>query len=86
MIEINGIKYIPKEQVRIKGSSKMATFLAMGMMLGGGIFAEKEKERPVVDIIKEYGLIQLKKSNLSRSQRDWVVWEFERNYTKINYK
>lgn len=36
-----------------------------------------------IDIIKEYGLIQQKKSNLTRSQRDWVVYRFNKLYTKI---
>lgn len=44
---------------------------------------EKEKEIPN-DIVKEYGLIQQKKSNLSKSQRDWIVWKFEKNFKRVS--
>ena len=84
-IEINGIKYQQKEQPKRKPMSK--TMTAMLMMASAFITldpcSKKPKEQPKVDIIKEYGLIQQKKSNLSRSQREWVVWQFERNYERV---
>jgi hypothetical protein len=40
----------------------------------------REKKRPDVDIVEEFKLIQQKKSNLSRSDRSWVVREFNKNY------
>ena len=84
-IEINGIKYQQKEQPKRKPMSK--TMTVMLMMASAFITldpcSKKPKEQPKVDIIKEYGLIQQKKSNLSRSQREWVVWQFERNYERV---
>ena len=61
--------------------------MLMGMMMMaemampgyyGGV--KKHKERPDVNIIEEYGLIQQKKSNLTRSQREWVISVFEQNF------
>ena len=84
-IEINGIKYQQKEQPKRKPMSK--TMTAMLMMASAFCsldpYAKKPKETPKVDIVKEYGLIQLKKSTLSKSQRDWVVWQFEKNFERV---
>jgi hypothetical protein len=82
-IEINGVKYQQKEQPKRKPMSK--TLAAMLMMGFGSLdpYAKKPKETPKVDIIKEYGLIQQKKSNLSKSQRNWVVWQFEKNFERV---
>lgn len=85
-IEINGVKYQQKEQPKRKPMSKaLITMMLMGEMAGGfGIGGgSRQKETPNVDIIKEYGLIQQKKSGLSKSQRDWVVWQFEKNFEPI---
>lgn len=90
VVEINGIKYqkIPESPKRF---SKSLTPMLMGMMLMaemampeyyGGV--KKKKETPHVNIIEEYGLIQQKKSNLSRSQREWVVKVFNENFTIVN--
>lgn len=87
IIEVNGIKYISKEQKQPKMSKSLLSLFAMGMMMGGNIFGgTKEPKKPNVDIVKEYGLIQNKKSTLTRSQRDWVVWQFEKTFTKITKK
>jgi len=84
IVEINGERY---ERVTKKGSkmsAKMFSFVAMGMVMGGGdMFGQKEPERPNVDVVKEFELICNKKSNLTKSQRDWVEWMFHTNYTKI---
>ena len=84
-IEINGVKYQQKEQPKRKPMSKtMTTMLMMASAFGSlDPYAKKPKETPKVDIVKEYGLIQQKKSNLSRSQRDWVVWQFEKNFERV---
>jgi len=92
MIEINGIKYIRKEN---KPPKKDLSLFGMSMMMlsgmasqyyhtsnnntGGSLNGRVEN----CDIIKEFGLIQLKKSNLSKSQREWVVKEFNKNYERI---
>lgn len=86
IVEINGVKYSKNEQPEKKRgmSSKMMTILAMGMVMGGGMgMRGYTRKRPSVDIVEEYGLIQQKKSKLSKNDRDWVVYTFERNYTKI---
>ena len=84
-IEINGVKYQQKEQPKSKPISKtMATMLMMASAFGSlDPYAKKPKETPKVDIVKEYGLIQQKISNLSKSQRDWVVWQFEKNFEPV---
>jgi hypothetical protein len=58
----------------------MMAEMAMPGYYGG---VKKQREMPHVNIIEEYGLIQQKKSNLSRSQRDWVVHTFERNFIVV---
>ncbi len=87
IVEINGIQYSQNEQPERKSrtSSKMMAILAMGMAMGGdmGMGGGYTRKRPSVDIVEEYGLIQQKKSKLSKNYRDWVVWTFERNYTKV---
>ena len=84
-IEINGVKYQQKEQPKRKPMSKtMAAMLMMASAFSSlDPYAKKPKETPKVDIVKEYGLIQQKKSNLSRSQREWVVWQFEKNFERV---
>jgi hypothetical protein len=67
-IEVNGIKYQQKEKPKEKPMSKsLMAMLAMtgGFGMGGGT---RQTNTPNVDIVKEYGLIQQEKSNLSRSQ------------------
>ena len=90
-IEINGVKYqqIKEETPKHNYSKSSKSLMMMSMFMmpmmdnygwGGG---RKEKETPNVDIIKEYGLIQQKKSYLSKSQRDWVVKQFEKNFERV---
>lgn len=73
-LEINGVKYREKEK------QKPMSKALMSLMVMSGIAS---KENPKVDIVKEYGLIQHKRSRLSRSQRDWVVWQFEKNFERV---
>lgn len=85
MIEINGIAYKQKEQPKRKPMSKaMMMLMALSSLDPYGGYGQKQKETPNVDIVKEYGLIQLKKSLLSKSQRDWVVWQFEKNFERVS--
>jgi hypothetical protein len=85
IIELNGIKYQQIEQPKRKPMTK--TMLSMLMMAEAfnslDPFNKKPKATPKVDIVKEFGLIQLKKSNLSRNQREWVVWQFNKNFKPI---
>lgn len=84
-IEINGIKYQQNEpEKRSRAGSRMLALSSMMLAMSGvGMPSFSERKRPSVDIVKEYGLIQLKQSNLSRNDRDWVVYQFERHYTKL---
>ena len=86
IVEVNGVQYSQNEQPERKRgmSSKMMAILAMEMAMGAymGMGGGYTRKRPNVDIVEEYGLIQQKKSKLSKNDRDWVVYTFERNYTK----
>jgi hypothetical protein len=84
---VNGIEYIEKEK-KESSSSKSSVmknilpYMMLNDMAMGGYEGDiiKEPERPKVNIIEEYGKIQLKKSNLSSRQRQWVVKQFESKY------
>jgi len=81
-IEINGIKYKQKAQERQKPMSKiLMTLMIMAEMSNGYGISEnsKPKQNPKVDIVKEFGLIQQKKS-----KQDWVVRQFERNFEQVS--
>ena len=89
MIEVNGVKY--ERIIHEKKESKpMSKTLAAAMMmtlpytmydgLGGSNY---NRPLPNVDIVEEFGLIEQKKSKLSRWERDQVVRIFNNNYKKI---
>lgn len=84
-IEINGIKYQKIEKQKAKNSKTMSKLLMMAAMFGGldGV-GGKPRQRPNVILEEEYGLIQEKKSKLSRNDRDWVVYQFERQYKRVD--
>lgn len=90
--EINGNIYqeIPKEvSVKNKHSgSKMMSMLypyaMLASMMYGGNQSQKAPKEVVCNIIEEFGLIELKKSKLSKSDRDWVVWKFNRHFKKVD--
>jgi|LakMenE01Jun11ns_1017448.scaffolds.fasta_scaffold7259039_1 hypothetical protein len=89
MITINGKNYEQKQIAQNntpKMSSKMAAFLMMGMVLSGmdmGGGSNLNKELADIDIVKEFELIQLKKSNLSREKRNWVVCQFNKHFVEV---
>jgi UDP-N-acetylmuramoylalanine-D-glutamate ligase len=85
-LEINGVRYAEIEkQPKKQMSSSMAKVLMMATMFGamGGNEVSKTRKRPSVDLIKEFELIQQKKSKLSRNDRDWVVFQFNKRFKKI---
>jgi hypothetical protein len=85
-LEINGIKYAEIEkQPKKQMSSSMARVVMMATMFGamGGSEVSKTRERPSVDLIKEFELVQQKKSNLSRNDRDWVVFQFNKRFKQL---
>jgi thioredoxin reductase len=85
--EVNGVRYAPNklEESNPKMSGKMASMLAMAEMFGAMDYGGRyERTLPKsVNIIKEYGLIQLKQSKLSKWEREQVVRIFEQNYKKL---
>lgn len=89
-IEINGVLYEPIERETrkpYKGSKTMTMLTTMAYTLGGlGAFGENMYARGLsknIDLIKEYGLIQLKKSSLSSWERKEVTRLFECKFKKV---
>lgn len=85
-IEILGKKYqkIERQEKQYSGSmSRMMMMAMMFMSMPTMLNGSRSKETPKVDIIKEFELIQQKKSKLSKSQRDWVERQFLNNFREI---
>jgi len=84
-MEINGIKYQQKEEPKRNPMPKTLMALMLMAQMTDGIYGNsKPKTRPKIDIVKEFELIQQKKSNLSRSQREWVIIQFEHYYEVVS--
>lgn len=86
--EINGIQYQKKAPIGVGKKNRGINKLMMMATIFGGIAGMNmsgggSRKRPNVNIITEFALIQQKKSNLSKNDRDWVEWQFHRQYTKI---
>jgi hypothetical protein len=85
VIVVNGIKYVPKQKSNkrnfVTNNIYHKTFLDLHIdnYLKDNYTRSLSKD---IDIIKEYGLIQNKQSNLSRWERDMVVYVFEKTYVK----
>lgn len=74
--DINGIKYKPKEEVSI--SDIRANMMAESL----GMYVRRLNNE--IDIVKEFGLIQVRKSKLSRWERLAVARRFNSEYEKVN--
>ncbi len=91
--EVNGIEYAQvikednRQQSRMPGMmlSLLAPAMLFSRMTSGGGGYDRKLPRGT-DIIKEYGLIQLKQSSLSKWEREAVVIIFERNYKPVTIK
>ena len=91
-LEINGKKYRriePKTKKESPASTSRMLGIAMMMaisfsMYGGSTRRGYESERPQVDIVKEFELIEQKKSFLSSNQRRWVVQQFHKNFKEVS--
>lgn len=81
MIEINGVEYIerPVTKKQVQSAQALATISAIAMIHGVRP-VRSNKQNHNINIVKEFGLIQNKASNLSKSERDYVVREFNRQY------
>ena len=86
IIDINGVQYVHREHNSINNRKKTINKILMISMLFGNMGyinnVMEDKDISNIDIIKEYKLIQIKKSNLSKSKRDWVEYQFRLNYIK----
>lgn len=84
--ELNGETYTlinPNKPINTLRDSVIASLASMDNMYAYGESYYERKLSPNIDIIKEYELIKLKKSNLSKWERDMVVHQFEKTYKLI---
>lgn len=87
-IEINGKKYYPNSP---EASSKKFTNMAIGLAAITALMSAEmygvntyiRKLRPNIDVVKEFGLIELKQSSLSKWERDEVVRIFNKHYKLV---
>jgi hypothetical protein len=89
MIEINGKKYIPKKDKTslINGTFNLNVGL-YALLAGQLLYADEgslRESNPLegIDIIKEYELVQKKKSSLSARKRNMVVKAFENSFQEL---
>jgi len=85
-ITINGVEYTEREKSKSATYSiikMMSVYLAMMSDLTIKQTKSLKGANPDVNIIWEFELIQQKKSNLQRSQRDWVIREFNKRFKAI---
>lgn len=84
-MEINGVEYElrPQYQSQRKSSRNLLRIAAISDMFAmPGMRSKKEKPLPA-NIEEEFGLIQLKQSKLSRSERERVFHAFNKMYKPI---
>lgn len=79
-IEINGLKYRQKETK--KPSKNFVKLVSMAKIFGGLKLPNSNIEG--VNIVEEFRLIQEKKSKLSRTQRDSIIYQFNRHYEMVS--
>ena len=84
IIQINGESYIAKKQPEPKSSKRMGNMASlMAAMASTHISTVYHRKLPPVDIVKEFGLIEQKKSNLCKAERDHVIYLFNKTYEKL---
>jgi len=91
--DLHGVRYAPIKTKSTKhnnrAASKINTLMAAASMIYMPYmhdYGESRYERKLpegTDIIKEYGLIQIKQSKLSKWERDMVVAIFDRNFYRV---
>lgn len=84
-VDINGVIYRKVEIKQPVMAPAIGRIMMMAAMYGGmyGMLGSKPKSRPTVNLVEEYKLIQQKKSELSRNDRDWVIGLFNREYKRV---
>lgn len=87
IIEIDGIKYREKQQKQrgSQGLGYMNRIAMLTLMFNSfdTMNNRTPRKRPDVDILTEYQLVLAKKSNLSKSNRDWVESMFKNLYETV---
>ena len=78
-IEINGLKYRQKETK--KQSKNFVKLVSMAQIFGGLKLPNSNIQG--INIVEEFKLIQEKKSKLSKTQRDSVIFQFNRNFELV---
>ncbi len=84
--EVNGELFVPIEEHKpSRGFSKLAAIASMAAMFTPDLgYSKYDRELPKgTDIITEYGLIQQKKSKLSKWEREQVVFKFNKHFKKL---
>ena len=81
-LDVNGVDYesIPPKKI----PKSVDTLNRISMMYGGGRNLGLGRTPVDQSIMDEYGLIQLKQSNLSSNKRRWIVYVFEKSYRLID--
>jgi hypothetical protein len=87
--EINGIKYAPiKKEPKNPSNSKsgilrqLVEYMPINYGWGGGNNTPRTLPSHI-DIVTEYGLIELKQSKLTKWERDEVIRVFNKTYYKL---
>ena len=81
--DVNGKKYVPIERERTNPTMSRMMLMAMAFSSIDPLSHIKTREAPNVNLIEEFSLIQQKKSKLSRSDREWVINQFNRNFKEL---
>jgi hypothetical protein len=83
MIEINGVKYEARPQQSNVRTNKHVAAAALMAMASYGSSHYDRKLSSNISIIKEFEMIQQKKSKLSKWEREQVVRTFNNHFRKI---
>ncbi len=85
-ITINGKSYIEKEEAKHNSTNSRYLMESLAIAMCHSVSAQMDSRKgppPNVNIVTEFELIQQKKSNLSKSQRDWVVKQFNNRFKEL---
>lgn len=76
-VMINGVEYVEKPPKHIQAANILLPYLALSIMMGGTKYNKKHIE---VDLASEFELIQKKQSKLSKSEREYIVKQFNNKF------
>jgi hypothetical protein len=87
--KINGVLYETRPQAetkpKYKPTKELLSLLAMASVyqISAPYSASPKEKSFSVDIVKEFELIQQKKSTLPRSTRNWVIQQFNKAFRQV---